>query len=155
MVKDRIAGIVLLLFCGFFYYQSTLVDVKDLTKISAVFFPRLILGLIALLAVVLLIQSFLKKEVQAKKETEANKGKKGIVWIIFALFGLYVISLELLGFIVASFLFITVTYFLILPEKKPIKTHVFALSGLLVVTIALSLVFEKLLYVFLPQGIFF
>ncbi|WP_257347449.1 tripartite tricarboxylate transporter TctB family protein [Pseudalkalibacillus decolorationis] len=151
MTKDRIAGVVLLVFCLFFYYQSKLIDIKDLTEITAAFFPRLVLVLIAILAVVLIIQSFLKKE----KKKEEKKEKEGIVWVIFALLALYILSLDLLGFIISSFIFITIVYLIILPEKRPIKNHVISLSSLLVITIVLSLIFQNVLNVFLPKGIFF
>ncbi|WLD93764.1 tripartite tricarboxylate transporter TctB family protein [Alkalihalobacillus sp. AL-G] len=154
MTKDRIAGVVLLIFCIFFYFQTKLIDIKDLTEISAAFFPRLLLGLIAGLTVVMIIQSFLKKERKTASEKEKNE-KEGIVWIIFALFALYILSLALLGFIISSFIFITIVYLIILPVKRPVKSHVIALSSILVITIALSFIFENLLNVFLPTGIFF
>ncbi|WP_261131043.1 tripartite tricarboxylate transporter TctB family protein [Bacillus sp. Marseille-Q3570] len=154
MTKERIAGAVLLVFCIFFYYQSTSIDTKGLTEISAAFFPRLLLGLIAILTIVMFIQSFLRKEKVKEKKRDKNQ-KEGIVWIIFALFALYILSLGFLGFIISSFIFITLIYLLILPEKRPFKSHVIPLISLLVITVTLSVIFQNVLNVYLPKGIFF
>lgn len=154
MTKDRIAGLGLLVFCLFFYFQSTFIDVKELTTISAAFFPRLLLGLIATFAVVMLIQSFTKKGKKAKGPQEKNQ-KEGITWLIFALFAVYIYILPFVGFIIASFLFIAMVYLILLPKQGSVKSHVLSLLSLLGITIALSIVFEKLLNVFLPKGIFF
>lgn len=155
MAKDRIAGILLLIFCTFFYYQSTFIKVKNLTGLQATFFPRLLLGLIAILATIMIIQSFFKKQKKSNADEKQPKAKEWVVWAIFGLFGLYVLLIKIIGFIVASFLFMTVVYFIVLPEKKPIKKHVLPLSGLLVVAAILALIFENALNVFLPKGIFF
>ncbi|WP_221567294.1 tripartite tricarboxylate transporter TctB family protein [Alkalihalobacillus sp. TS-13] len=154
MTKEHIAGAVLLLFCIFFYYQSTFIDTKGLTEISAAFFPRLLLGLISILTILMLIQSFLKKEKKTEKKKDKNQ-KEGIVWIIFTLFALYILSLDFLGFIISSFIFITIIYLLILPEKRPVKSHVIPIVSLLVITVTLSVIFQNVLNVYLPKGIFF
>jgi putative tricarboxylic transport membrane protein len=154
MAKDRISGILLLIFCAFFYYQSTLIEVKDLTGLQATFFPRLLLGLIAILAIILSIQSFLKKGSKKPKE-EQQKQKGWVVWVIFAIFGVYISIIQIIGFIMSSFLFMAVVYVIILPDKKPIKSHLITISGLLVISIALSVIFERFLNVLLPKGIFF
>jgi putative tricarboxylic transport membrane protein len=154
MAKDRIAGIILLLFCAFFYYQSTLIEVKDLTGLQATFFPRLLLGLISILVIMMIIQSYIKKEKTSNKDTTQSK-KGWVVWTIFTLFSIYVLFLKIIGFIISSFLFMAVIYFILLPEKKPVKSYVIALSSLLAITILLTLVFQNFLNVFLPSGIFF
>lgn len=155
MAKDRIAGLVLLVFSAFFYYQSTLIDVKELTGLQATFFPRILLGFIAILAIIMIIQSFLKKEKKVASSEKKQNQKEWIVWVVFALFGLYILALDFVGFVIASFLFVGIVYLIILPEKKSIKKHVFSLSGLLVMIIVLQIVFERFLSVFLPKGIFF
>jgi putative tricarboxylic transport membrane protein len=159
--KDRIASIVLLLFCAFFYYETFSIKKSDLAGLSAAFFPRLLLGLLALLAILMLIRSFLpsqKKVLKAadEKEPESTKGRGWLVWAVFALFALYIFSLDLLGFILSSFLFMVIIYLLITKgSQRSAKSNVMAIGGLLATAVALFFIFEQMLNVFLPRGIFF
>ncbi|MDF0726576.1 tripartite tricarboxylate transporter TctB family protein [Cytobacillus sp. S13-E01] len=157
MANNRIVSIGLLVFCGFFYYQTTLFQTKDLTGITAAFFPRVILSIIAILSVVMLIKSFFvpQKIVEAQKESEVQEKRGWIVWILFALFGVYVILIQVIGFITSSFLFMSVVYLLIVREKRPLKQHLVAIGGLLVVSVGISMFFQTVLQVFLPRGVFF
>jgi putative tricarboxylic transport membrane protein len=164
--KDRVVSLVLLLFCAFFYYQSFSIKSSNLTGLDAAFFPRLLIGLIALLAVLILVRSFLpaRKKVleavarmseQEEKQSE-DKNRGWLVWFIFALFGLYIFSLGFLGFILASFLFMTIVYLLIIQgNQHSAKNKAVAISSLLATSFILAFIFEKLLNVFLPRGIFF
>ena len=159
MANNRIVSIGLLVFCGFFYYQTTLFQSKDLTGLTAAFFPRVILSIIAILSVVMLIKSFFipQKQIEAQNNKESNvQEKRGwIVWILFALFGVYVFLIQIIGFITSSFLFMSVVYLLIVKGKKPLKKHLVAIGGLLVVAVGISLFFQNVLQVFLPRGVFF
>jgi putative tricarboxylic transport membrane protein len=159
MIKnDRMTSLLLLVFCAFFYYQTYKIDTSDIVGINSAFFPRIILGLIALLTVIMLIRSFLSSPV--RKERGKEKGtnietKKGwSVGLVFALFSLYIFSIDIIGFILSSFLFMVGMYFIILKEKRSPKSHVFVFCGLLLTTILLSFFFEQYLDVYLPQGIF-
>lgn len=158
--KDRIASITLLLFCGFFYYQTFSIRTSNLTGLDAPFFPRVLLGTIAALAILMLIRSFLpaRKKIHEATEDkqEENKQKGWLVWVIFALFALYILSLKILGFILSSFLFMIIMYLLITKDtQRTLKSHAIAIGGLLATAFILAFIFEKLLNVFLPQGIFF
>lgn len=156
MANNRIVSIGLLLFCGFFYYQTTLFQAKNLTGLTAAFFPRVILSIIAILSVVMLIKSFFIPQKRLEAQKNKVQEKRGwIVWILFALFGVYVFLIQIIGFISSSFLFMSVVYLLIVKEKKPLKKHLVAIGGLLVVSVGISLFFQSVLQVFLPRGIFF
>lgn len=162
MFRDRIASIVLLAFCAFFYYESFGISNKNLTGMEATFFPRVLLGSIAILAIILLIRSFFIKQPAAEKAgpTEATEKKKNqwwTVWLIFALFAVYVVVIDILGFTFSSFLFMAIVYLIAvkIPVKSNLKRHALSISFLLVISIALTFIFENFLQVYLPKGIFF
>lgn len=162
MNHDRIAGIVILVFCAFFYYQSFGISNQNLTGLEATFFPRVLLVSIAALALLLLIRSFFIKSAAVKKVEEGQEvGDRRKWWkvpLIFVLFAIYILLIDILGFTVSSFLFMTVVYLIAItatPLKKTVKKHAVSILFLLVVSITLTFVFEKFLSVFLPKGLFF
>ena len=164
MNHDRIAGIVILIFCAFFYYQSFGISNQNLTGLEATFFPRILLAAIAALALLLLIRSFFIKSATAKKVEQAEEGETGAqrkwwkVPLIFALFAIYILLIDILGFTVSSFLFMTIVYLIAItatPLKKTVKKHAVSVGFLLVVSITLTFIFERFLSVYLPKGLFF
>lgn len=162
MNRDRIASIVILAFCAFFYYESFGISTQNLTGLEASFFPRVLLGSIAVLAILLLIRSFIIKKPAAVKKEEAGEGVKEKnkwwqVWVIFALFAVYIFFIDILGFTISSFLFMTVVYFIAVPIsiRENFKRHAISVAFLLLVSVALTFIFETFLQVYLPQGIFF
>lgn len=163
MNHDRIAGIVILVFSAFFYYQSFGISNQNLTGLEATFFPRVLLTAIAALALLLLIRSFFIKSTAVKKveqgeEEAATQRKWWKVPLIFALFAIYILLIDILGFTVSSFLFMTIVYLIAItatPLKKTIKKHAVSIGFLLVVSITLTFIFERFLSVYLPKGLFF
>jgi hypothetical protein len=88
--------------------------VKIIHSQSHLIFPKIVIGILAILLIILIVQAFIK----AKKENRSLfniKNKKFFVenydklkfWGSIILFILYILSLELLGFLVASIVFIT------------------------------------------------
>ena len=165
MNHDRIAAIVILVFCAFFYYQSFGISDQNLTGLEATFFPRVLLAAIAALALLLLIRSFFIKSTAVKKVEQGEEGEAADgprkwwkVPLIFALFAVYILLIDILGFTVSSFLFMTVVYLIAItatPLKKTVKKHAVSIGFLLVVSITLTFIFERFLSVYLPKGLFF
>lgn len=160
MTKDRVSVLILLIFCAFFYYQTYQIPDKGFTGLDAAFFPRIILGLIAVLAVFMMVRSLSssykeRKNVQEKGRTEQENQKGWKVWTIFALFGLFILSTTILGFIISSFCFMIVVYFIVLSRERTLKQHILTMVSLLVVSYVLAFIFRNYLNVLLPQGIFF
>ncbi|MGN7296741.1 tripartite tricarboxylate transporter TctB family protein [Ferdinandcohnia sp. SAFN-114] len=157
MANNRLVSIGLLLFCGLFYYQSTLIESKELSGLPATFFPRLILGIIAFLSVIMLIKSFFvpTKVTQKSDSTEGKSKKEWIVWVLFGLFAVYLVLIDVVGFITSSFLYMATVYLLIVQQKKSWKKHLVAIGGLLAITLGITLFFQGVLHVYLPKGLFF
>jgi putative tricarboxylic transport membrane protein len=151
--KDRLISIVILIVCAFFFYLTLDMPVPE-EGLGPTFFPRLLLGLVAALAFLQLIISFLKKDPEEVKEVDEGQKKRGKwVWMVFAFFGVFIFLLDFLGFILSAILFITVTYLLISPSQAW-KSNVKTLAILFVIVIGLRFFFQDLLGVRLPSGIF-
>lgn len=162
MNRDRIASIVILAFCAFFYYESFGISNQNLTGLEATFFPRVLLVSIGSLSLLLLIKSFFINTAAVEKaelgEGEVDKTKKWWkVPLIFVLFTIYILVIDILGFTISSFLFMTVVYLIAVaaPVKKNGKKHAVSIVFLLVVSIMLTFIFENFLQVYLPEGLFF
>lgn len=165
MNHDRIAGIVILAFCAFFYYQSFGISNQNLTGLEATFFPRVLLAAIAALALLLLVRSFFIKSAAVRKvglEKEGEEVGAPKKWwkvpLIFVLFAVYILLIDILGFTISSFLFMTIVYLIAITAtrlKKTVKKHAVSIGFLLVVSITLTFIFEKFLSVYLPKGLFF
>ena len=120
---------------------------SPLVPIGPVFYPRIVLGLTAVLAAALVLIDLLTKQ-QAPPLAKADYGS---VVLHFAVFGLYVLALPSLGFRVATLAYIAVTNALLdWPKSAKGWVRVAALS--LVATAVVYLVFEHYLTVLLPRG---
>jgi len=159
--KDRIASICLLLFCTFFYILSYKIDTSNVAKLNAAFFPRFLLGMIAVLTIAMFIKTFFTagkttRNVEKNKPLKIKEQREWIIWAIFALFALYIYSLKILGFVISAFLFMLVLYLILIKDnKRNFKRNLFPIGGLFVIAVTLSFIFEKYLQVFLPKGLFF
>jgi ABC-type Fe3+ transport system permease subunit len=94
--------------------MADLFKVKIIHSQSHLIFPKIVIGILVILLIVLIIQAFIK----AKKENRSLlnlKNKNFFVenydklkfWGSVILFILYIMSLELLGFLIASIVFIS------------------------------------------------
>jgi len=125
------------------------VGLKDspLVPIGPGFYPRIVLGLTAVLAAALVLIDVLTKS-QPRPLAKADYGS---VVLHFAVFGLYVVSLPSLGFRVATFAYIAATNALLdRPRSAGGWLRVAAVA--LVATAVVYLVFEHYLSVLLPRG---
>ncbi|MBM7570035.1 tripartite tricarboxylate transporter TctB family protein [Aquibacillus albus] len=151
MVQDRIFGISVLIFCLIMFMETFNFAEKTPWQIAGpAVFPRFIIAVIAVVTLVLLIKSFLQKSDRTSSfswETFINKYGKTI--ILFALFGVYVVLLPILSFIIATLLFLIVGQAVLMGLKKP-KTIVLNLSISVIMTFSVYLIFTHLLNIWLP-----
>ena len=124
-------------------------DLKDspLIPIGPGFYPRIVLGLTALLSLWLLFSDWRFRKPAAKKESL----NYGLVALTFAVFGLYVAALPYLGFRIATVLYVAGSNALLAPPRA---ARGWLRVGLLAVLTSLltHLVFERYLLVLLPRG---
>ena len=155
MRRDTAIGVGLLVFCGILYWQAGFVSAPPFVPIGPAFYPRVVVILLAGLAVWLIAEDLLRGRAPARKATKvagsaANYRKVLLGFIIFL--G-YVAGLSLIGYLASTFLFVLGLSWSIGPRnvREIPKLGVIAI----VTTLATYLIFEKYLYVFLPQGLLF
>jgi putative tricarboxylic transport membrane protein len=120
---------------------------NPLVPLGPGFYPRVILGLTAVLAVALVAFDLLKV-----KETQAPSGANyALVLAVFVIFGLYAGALPALGFRISTFLFVAVLQATLDPPRSARAWIAIAVSAV-VTTAASYYVFERYLQVLLPRG---
>lgn len=148
--KDNfIVAVVLLALVSFFLWQTytTLPASATASDMGARFMPTVTLVAIAILLVILLVESF-KPYGEGEKAAKAPEDLKSAL-LFLAVIGIAVFLIRYLGFAVGAF--IGECGCLMLMHWKPLKSILFSL-----VTVAgIVLLFQFLLNVPLPTGMFF
>jgi len=120
---------------------------SPLVPIGPGFYPRIVLGVTALLSVWLIISDL----VAVKSAAPAPRVSYGMVALMFAVFGLYVLALPLLGYRVGTFAYVAAANALLEPPRGARGWGRVALVALLT-SAATYLVFEHYLTVLMPRG---
>ncbi|WP_018923009.1 tripartite tricarboxylate transporter TctB family protein [Salsuginibacillus kocurii] len=153
--KEQLAALIVLAVAGIFYYFTFNIPAREEDGLGPTFFPRLLLIMIGALAILSLIRSFVTptKEMKKEEETAEQKKRGKSVWIIFVLFGVFILLVDFLGFTLSAVLFIIAVYLLIGPSQSW-KRSARTLGILIVILFVLQFVFQNILEVPLPSGIF-
>ena len=123
-----------------------------LVPIGPGFYPRIILGITALLAAALVAQAWLaRRRAQPGSTAEAKGPNYALVLTSFAVFGIYVAVLPLLGFRLATFAFVLALQPL-LERPRGAKGWTIAVAVALITAIATFHLFQDYLSVLLPRG---
>lgn len=122
---------------------------NPLVPIGPGFYPRIVLGVTALLAACLVAADLLATRRGAR--TRAPRVRYGMVVLMFAAFGLYVLALPLLGFRVATFGYVAAANALLDPPRGARGWARVALVALVTAAVTYG-VFEHYLTVLLPRG---
>lgn len=140
---DRIIGIALLVFCGVLLWQTFSFQVTTWAPLGMAFWPRLLIGVLALVAVILVFRGQLD-----------NFRVKNLDWRAFAALAaavVYVIAMEQVGFVIATPLFLFSSVVLLDPSygiRRLLEALLFAVCG----TGGAYLLFDRLLHIGLPSG---
>ncbi|MFN7087436.1 MAG: tripartite tricarboxylate transporter TctB family protein [Burkholderiales bacterium] len=155
--RDTVAALLCLALSLFLLYLTLGLPQSPLVPIGPDFYPRIVLGVIALLSVLLIVADVLAarrsaRAAQAPAAPPAAAPKNyRLVVITFMVFGLYVTLLPGLGYRISTFLFVLVLQPLLERPASPrgwIIVFVIAAATALVT----FLIFEKYLQVLLPRG---
>jgi putative tricarboxylic transport membrane protein len=155
MGRDTGIGVGLLVFCGILYWQAGLVSVPPFIPIGPSFYPRVVLVLLAGLAVWLVVEDTLKRRAPAKaaKKPAGPAPNYRRVFIGFLVFLGYVACLDLIGYMASTFLFVLGLSWAIGPRNmREMPKLVVVAAG---TALATYVIFERYLYVFLPRGLLF
>ncbi|HUP94966.1 MAG TPA: tripartite tricarboxylate transporter TctB family protein [Burkholderiales bacterium] len=124
-----------------------------LVPIGPGFYPRIILGITALLAAALVVQAWrARRRAQPAGATGATQGPNyALVLTSFAVFGVYVGVLPLIGYRLATFAFVLALQPL-LERPRNAKGWAIAVAVALITAIATFHLFQDYLSVLLPRG---
>lgn len=148
--KDNfIVAVILLALTAFFFWQTytTLPAANTVSDMGARFMPTVILVAIAILSTILLVGSFAPYG-EGEEPAKAPEDLKSVL-LFLAIIGAAIFLIRYLGFAVGAFIGECVC--LMLMHWKPLRSIVFSLVTVAVIV----LLFQFLLNVPLPTGIFF
>jgi len=151
MGRDGIAG----LFClvtslGLFAATIGLPEASLLVPVGPGFYPRIVLGITAVLSAALVITDFTGRATRPEAPDAAPKNYR-LVLISFAIVGIYVVLLPYLGFRIATFIFVSVMQVALDPPRTR-KSGLRVLIVAVGTTLIAYFVFERYLSVLLPRG---
>lgn len=146
--RDGLTGLAATAASLFLFALTLGLERNPLVPIGPGFYPRLVLGLTAALGIALLVADLLGWRATPKRATGLNYP---LVALIFGAFLVYVLILPLLGFRVATFVFVLGTTFLLEPPRRAgLWVRGVVLAAL--TTVLTYYVFEQYLAVLLPRG---
>jgi hypothetical protein len=145
--KDGWAGLAVLAASLFLFALTLDLKPSPLVPIGPGFYPRLVLGLTALLSAVLIAADWLG----TKRPASEAPADYAAVALQFAVFGIYVAVLPALGFRIATFAYVAVANALMAPARRPSEwMRVGSIAA--GTTLVTYYVFEHYLLVLLPRG---
>jgi hypothetical protein len=145
--RDGITGLAVLAASLVLFGLTLELKQNPLVPIGPGFYPRIVLGITAVLAAALVVFDFLGAK-QARKTAAINYG---LVLAVFAVFGLYVGALPFVGFRLSTFVFVAALQAVLdFPRSK--KDWIVVGVTALVTTAVTYIVFEHYLHVLLPRG---
>jgi putative tricarboxylic transport membrane protein len=147
--RDGWAGLAVLTASLVLFVLTLGLNGSALVPVGPGFYPRIVLGVTALLAGWLLLADLLAARRAAPAPVPS--ARYGMVVLMFAVFGVYVLLLPALGFRVGTFAYVAVANALLDRPRGARGWARVALVALLTTT-ATYLVFEHYLTVLLPRG---
>ena len=151
MGRDGIAGLVCLATSlGLLAATIGLPEASLLVPVGPGFYPRIVLGITAILSAILVVTDVIGHAHRPVKAAGAPTNYR-LVLITFAIIGVYVALLPSLGFRIATFAFVSVLQVALEPPRNR-TSWLRVVIVALVTTLITYLVFERYLSVLLPRG---
>jgi putative tricarboxylic transport membrane protein len=153
MGRDAITGLVILAASLFLFWITLGLKRHPLVPVGPEFYPQLVLGATALLALLLVISDVVRqRRARSLPSAPAARANYALVVIAFATFAAYVIALPYLGFRLATLAFLIAMPLALEPPRGARRRWVVVLVVALLATVITHLVFEHYLQVLLPRG---
>jgi hypothetical protein len=148
--RDGIAGLAVLA-ASLVLFALTL-DLKDnpMVPVGPGFYPRIVLGLTALLSLGLVVSDVLGRN-KTFKEPPKQKLNYALVATSFGVFALYCVALPGLGFRIATFAYVVAANAVLAPPRG-LKGWAANLALAFATAFITWLIFERYLSVLLPRG---
>jgi putative tricarboxylic transport membrane protein len=149
--RDGIAGLVLLAISLVLLVKSFQLPSLPIVPVGPGFYPSIVLSFMAAASALLVLQDLMKRAPVVAGADDAPRRNYRVVVIAFAIVGLYVLLLPLLGFRVATMLFVGSLQAALGRPRTPRQWTVLAAIAL-GTTMVSYFVFERYLLVLLPRG---
>ena len=150
--RDGIAGLILLAISLVLLVQSFQLPSLPIVPVGPGFYPAIVLSFMAAASALLVLQDIVKHRVTAPAGAADTPPRRyRLVVIAFAIVGGYVVLLPLLGFRVATVLFVAALQAAL---GRPRTAREWAVLAAIAVSTAVSsyVIFERYLLVLLPRG---
>ncbi len=146
--RDGVAGLVLLGISLVLLYQSFGLPHIPIVPVGPGFYPRIVLGFLALTSAALVVQDLMRRRAPAQR---GEPRRYGLVVALFAIFGAYVGLMPWLGFRISTTLFVAAAQIAL--ERPRTSAQWVVVAAVALGTVAATyLVFEGYLLVLLPRG---
>jgi hypothetical protein len=146
LLAELIIAVVILFSSAFLYFETTKFPTTRITAIGPEYWPQIILIGMVVLAALLIVKIFRQRQ-ELEQADQAILPNRHNFWITIAAVLLYTRILPILGFPVASLLFIAVMLWVL--KVRQWKWLSFYSLGF---TLGLIMLFPKLMSVPLPRG---
>lgn len=153
---DIAAGTVLILLAAVVYLDSYNIRVIAKTTLDAAFFPRFLAALIVVLSIVIIVRaavSLFKKRDSFPETAQSVGEKKSITPALstLGLFGLYVFSIESIGFLLTTPVYILCQAYVLAPAPQR-NPKLFALLGV-AASVIIYCIFKFGFQLMVPSGL--
>ena len=153
-IPTRLVFILILAICGaaIFDIKTSLVAqgaVGGDALMDASMFPVKIITLIILMLLCDIVHSFFMTPLSPNSEVIETKSNDYQTYVIIALTIIYLLLIELIGFILLTPLYLSLMFFTLKAANL-----LYSIIGGITTSIALYLIFQKLLNIILPIGLF-
>lgn len=150
--RDGITGLILLAVSLFLLVKSFQLPSLPIVPVGPGFYPAIVLSLMAAASALLVLQDLLKRRPAGAGDTgEAPRRNYRLVVIAFAIVGAYVVLLPVVGFRVATVLFVGALQAALGRPQTARQWGVLAAIALGTAMVS-YFVFERYLLVLLPRG---
>lgn len=146
--REGWAGLAALLASLVLFALTLDLKTNPLVPIGPGFYPRIVLGLSAALAAMLIAFDLYSGK---RQSTDGSSANYRLVLLVFVVFGVYVGLMPGLGFRISTFLFVAALQSLLEPPKG-VKGWAVVLATALITTLVTHALFERYLSVLLPRG---
>lgn len=146
--RDFLASIVLLLGMLGFYVESTRIDTQGSVDFGPLFFPYLMVIVIAILSVALLFKSISFSAARGESKSKILCATKDQT-VFITLFFIYLITLPYVGYIPATLIYLVVNM-IYLGKRGSKKWYAIYVCSTIGMTAFIYYIFAKVMLLFLP-----
>ena len=153
----RLLSYIVLLLASFgLFFVASGIPTSRFEKLGSGAFPQIVFAAIAFVAVIAIIDALRKIPRQAygrfAVQTRGWVRGRYLVFIILGALALYVLAIPIIGFSIASFVFVFAVQVILMPRRT--KSVVIAFVIALIFSVGINWLFAEVFTVFLPRGVF-